>query len=158
MVRYAMSSTDPGCASSTDCSKRKEYKSNRVLHKGTVQRRRVTTAVRDNGCKRWTRACTTHTVDSALSHKYKSNAHRDSPPSDVPSLSSKRLGQLESNSDPSGDLRAIQTDFKNVLSRHHPRLARILAADKSKWKEMRKTEKYKLANKFVADALSLIHI
>ena len=69
----------------------------------------------------------------------------------IKSLSTKRLGTIESDCNPT-TLIADQRNFREVLSRHHPRLARVLKADERRWKEMKKEKKYKEANKFVADA------
>ena len=69
----------------------------------------------------------------------------------IKSLSTKRLGTIESDCNPA-TLIADQRNFREVLSRHHPRLARVLKADERRWKEMKKEKKYKEANKFVADA------
>jgi hypothetical protein len=69
----------------------------------------------------------------------------------IKGLSSKRLGTIESDCNPA-TLIADQRNFREVLSRHNPRLARVLKADERRWKEMKKEKKYKEANKFVADA------
>ena len=70
----------------------------------------------------------------------------------VRALSSKRLGTIEGDSNPDNDLLGKQREFISVLSRHHHRLKRVLEASPEKWRSMKKVDKYKKANAFIADA------
>jgi hypothetical protein len=68
----------------------------------------------------------------------------------IPGMSSKRLEKLEADSDPRGTLQLQQQSFVAALTRHHPRLGRVLAATPERWSAMKSHPKYKAANKMIA--------
>ena len=68
----------------------------------------------------------------------------------IPGMSSKRLEKLEADSDPRGTLQMQQQSFVAALTRHHPRLGRVLAATPERWSAMKSHPKYKAANKMIA--------
>jgi hypothetical protein len=68
----------------------------------------------------------------------------------IPGMSSKRLEKLEADSDPRGTLQLQQQSFIAALTRHHPRLGRVLAATPERWSAMKSHPKYKAANKVIA--------